>query len=57
MLWYGFSSTFMAQRIDQQQSSSIVLLRDKDLKEQSMEIIRVIPVISQLFNCKRIKID
>lgn len=40
----------MAHRIDQQ-SSSIVLFRDQDqtlqiLREQSMEIIRVIPIKS-----------
>ncbi|CAF1261292.1 unnamed protein product [Adineta steineri] len=48
ILWYGYSSTFMAQRLDQQ-SLSISLLRDKDpsLKifcERPMEILRVISV-------------
>ena len=51
ILWYGYSSTFLAYGIDQQ-SSSIILLRDKDLRipisrDQSNEISRVIPVISQ----------
>jgi hypothetical protein len=54
ILWYGYLSTFMAQRIDRQ-SPSIALLRDKDptlksLCERSMGILRVIPITSQLFN-------
>ena len=46
ILCFGYSSTFMAYGIDQQ-SSSILLLRDKDLTIHiSNEIVRVIPVIS-----------
>jgi len=50
ILWYGYSSIFMAHRIDQQ-SSSIVLLRDNDpslqiFRQQPIEILRVIPVMS-----------
>jgi hypothetical protein len=54
ILCFGYSSTFMTYGIDQQ-SSNIILLRDKDLalqisREQSNEIIRVIPVIDSSIN-------
>jgi hypothetical protein len=50
ILWYGYSSTFIAQRIDQQ-CESVVLLRDEDptlqvLRERSIDILRVIPITS-----------
>lgn len=50
ILWYGYSSTFMAQRIDQQ-CPSVVLLRDTDptlqaFRELSIGIVRVIHVKS-----------
>ena len=54
ILWYGYLSTFIAQRIDRQ-SPSVVLLRDKDptlkvFRERPMGILRVIPLTSQIFN-------
>ncbi len=50
ILWYGYSSTFIAQRLDQQ-CPSVTLLRDEDptlkvLRERSIDILRVIPITS-----------
>ncbi len=52
ILWYGYPSTFVAQRLDQQ-SSSISLLRDEDptlqfFRDRPIEALRVVPVTSRL---------
>lgn len=54
ILWFGYSSTFMAQNLDHQ-SSATILLRDTDptlriFQNVSIEVLRVIPVTSQLLN-------
>ena len=48
ILWYGYPSTFIAQRLDQQ-SSSVSLLRDEDpslqfFRDRPIEALRVVPV-------------
>ncbi|CAF1093687.1 unnamed protein product [Adineta ricciae] len=48
ILWYGYPSTFVAQRLDQQ-SSSVSLLRDEDptlqfFRDRPIEALRVVPV-------------
>ena len=50
ILWYGYPSTFVAQRLDQQ-SSSVSLLRDEDpslqfFRDRPIEALRVVPVKS-----------
>jgi hypothetical protein len=51
IIWYGYSSTFMAQSVSRQ-SPSVELLSEKDptlksLRERSLEIVRVIALESQ----------
>ena len=53
ILWYGYPSTFVAQRLDQQ-SSSVSLLRDEDptlqfFRDRPIEALRVVPVTSKIF--------
>lgn len=48
ILWYGYPSAFVAQRLDQQ-SSSVSLLRDEDptlqfFRDRPIEALRVLPV-------------
>lgn len=48
ILWYGYPSAFVAQRLDQQ-SSSVSLLRDEDptlqfFRDRPIEALRVVPV-------------
>ena len=48
ILWYGYPSTFVAQRLDQQ-CSSVSLLRDEDptlqfFRDRPIEALRVVPV-------------
>ena len=51
ILWYGYPSAFVAQRLDQQ-SSSVSLLRDEDptlqfFRDRPIDALRVVPVTSK----------
>ena len=53
VLWYGYPSTFVAQRLDQQ-CQSVSLLRDEDptlqfFRDRPIEALRVVPVASKSF--------
>jgi hypothetical protein len=51
ILWYGYPSSFVAQRLDQQ-CASVSLLRDEDptlqfFRDRPIEALRVVPVTSR----------
>jgi hypothetical protein len=56
ILWYGYPSTFVAQRLDQQ-CPSVSLLRDEDptlqfFRDRPIESLRVVPVTSKFLIIK-----
>ena len=61
ILWYGYPSTFVAQRLDQQ-CPSVSLLRDEDptlqfFRDRPIEALRVVPVTSKTLKFRNVSIS